>query len=166
MLEVADFNTASGAAVQLWDNVKEDSQIWLLVEVAEGLYKLENKLTGKVLDVINAGSPERRMAAPVGLYRQGQPALDVGAGGGRPLGVRSKLSGRVLDIVGMSQENGARLQIWDDVDGENQAWKFTEVKAAKKKPAAKRLPRRERRRKKDGPARRKRRLQNAAVSPL
>ena len=34
------FNTASGAAVQLWDNVKEDSQIWLLVEVAEGLYKL------------------------------------------------------------------------------------------------------------------------------
>ena len=50
--------------------------------------------------------------------------------------VRSKLSGRVLDIVGMSQENGARLQIWDDVDGENQAWKFTEVKAAKK-PAAK-----------------------------
>ena len=56
MLEVADFNTASGAAVQLWDNVKEDSQIWLLVEVAEGLYKLENKLTGKVLDVINAGS--------------------------------------------------------------------------------------------------------------
>ena len=56
MLEVADFNPASGAAVQLWDNVKEDSQIWLLVEVAEGLYKLENKLTGKVLDVINAGS--------------------------------------------------------------------------------------------------------------
>ena len=56
VLEVADFNTASGAAVQLWDNVKEDSQIWLLVEVAEGLYKLENKLTGKVLDVINAGS--------------------------------------------------------------------------------------------------------------
>ena len=50
--------------------------------------------------------------------------------------VRSKLSGRVLDIVGMSQENGASLQIWDDVDGENQAWKFTEVKAAKK-PAAK-----------------------------
>ena len=49
VLEVADFNTASGAAVQLWDNVKEDSQIWLLVEVAEGLYKLENKLTGKVL---------------------------------------------------------------------------------------------------------------------
>ena len=29
---------SSGAAVQLWDNVKEDSQIWLLVEVAEGLY--------------------------------------------------------------------------------------------------------------------------------
>lgn len=85
VLEVADFNTASGAAVQLWDNVKEDSQIWLLVEVAEGLYKLENKLTGKVLDVINAGSQNGAMAAPVGLYRQGQPALDAGAGGGRPL---------------------------------------------------------------------------------
>ena len=32
VLEVADFNTASGAAVQLWDNVKEDSQIWLSME--------------------------------------------------------------------------------------------------------------------------------------
>ena len=60
-----DFNTASGAAVQLWDNVKEDSQIWLLVAVAEGLYKLENKLTGKVLDVINAGSQNGAWLHPV-----------------------------------------------------------------------------------------------------
>ena len=150
VLEVADFNTASGAAVQLWDNVKEDSQIWLLVEVAEGLYKLENKLTGKVLDVINAGSQNGAWLHQwdyIGKDNQLwtlEPAAD-----GR-WKVRSKLSGRVLDIVGMSQENGARLQIWDDVDGENQAWKFTEVKAAKK----------------TGLPRRKRRLQNAAVSPL
>ena len=67
VLEVADFNTASGAAVQLWDNVKEDSQIWLLVEVAEGLYKLENKLTGKVLDVINAGHAPLRLERPMAL---------------------------------------------------------------------------------------------------
>ena len=108
VLEVADFNTASGAAVQLWDNVKEDSQIWLLVEVAEGLYKLENKLTGKVLDVINAGSQNGAWLHQwdyIGKDNQLwtlEPAAD-----GR-WKVRSKLSGRVLDIVGMSQENGAR----------------------------------------------------------
>lgn len=136
------------------------------MEVAEGLYKLENKLTGKVLDVINAGSQNGAWLHQwdyIGKDNQLwtlEPAAD-----GR-WKVRSKLSGRVLDIVGMSQENGARLQIWDDVDGENQAWKFTEVKAAKKPGGQKRLPRRERRRKKTGLPRRKRRLQNAAVSPL
>ena len=48
VLEVADFDHASGAAVQLWESTGVDSQKWLAVEVAEGVYKLENKLTGKV----------------------------------------------------------------------------------------------------------------------
>ena len=43
------------------------------------------------------------------------------------------------------------LQIWDDVDGENQAWKFTEVKAAKK-PAAKKAAAKRAAAEKDGPA--------------
>ncbi|MEG2205963.1 MAG: RICIN domain-containing protein, partial [Oscillospiraceae bacterium] len=50
-LEIADFNCASGAPVQLWENAKGDSQTWLLSEVAHGYFKIENKLSGKVLDV-------------------------------------------------------------------------------------------------------------------
>ena len=56
VLEVADFSHDSGALVQLWADAGEDSQRWVAVEVAEGLYKLENKLTGKVLDVIASGA--------------------------------------------------------------------------------------------------------------
>ena len=135
------------------------------MEVAEGLYKLENKLTGKVLDVINAGSQNGAWLHQwdyIGKDNQLwtlEPAAD-----GR-WKVRSKLSGRVLDIVGMSQENGARLQIWDDVDGENQAWKFTEVKAAKK-PAAKKTAAKSAAAEKDGPAKAEKTPQTRPVSPL
>ena len=44
----------------------------------------------------------------------------------------SKASGKVLDIVDMSMENGARVQIWDDVNGAMQTWKLTAVKEPKK----------------------------------
>ena len=55
--------------------------------------------------------------------------------------LRSKMSGKVLDIVDMNPENGAHVQIWEDVNGANQEWKLVEAKAPKKaaakKPAAK-----------------------------
>ena len=58
--------------------------------------------------------------------------------------IKSQLSGKCLDIAGISGENGSRLQIWEDVDGDNQKWTFAEIKTARtaakpaaKKPAAK-----------------------------
>ena len=74
VLEVADFDHASGAAVQLWENTGVDSQKWLAVEVVDGLYKLENKLTGKVLD------GKWVLGPPVGLHWKGQSALAVCGG--------------------------------------------------------------------------------------
>ncbi|MEG1873742.1 MAG: RICIN domain-containing protein [Ruthenibacterium sp.] len=50
--------------------------------------------------------------------------------------MRSKLSGKVVDVVGMVTENGAHVQIWEDVDGENQQWAFTAVTAAAPKKVA------------------------------
>ena len=54
------------------------------------------------------------------------------------------MSGKVLDIADMSEEDGAPAQIWEDVNGENQQWKLVAEEAEKttvtktvKKPAAK-----------------------------
>ena len=33
-------------------------------------------------------------------------------------------SGKVLDIVDMSDENGAPAQLWEDVNGDGQQWKL------------------------------------------
>ena len=57
------------------------------------------------------------------------------------------MADKALDIVDMSDEDGAPAQIWESVDGEGQQWKFvsTAPKAATKtvrKPAAKKAPRR------------------------
>ena len=42
-------------------------------------------------------------------------------------------SGKVLDIVDMSEEDGASAQLWDDVDGVGQQWKL--VPAGESAPA-------------------------------
>ena len=132
----------SGATVQLWENGNGDSQKWLAVEVETGWYKLQNKMSGKVLDVMSAGSDNgARLHAWDYVGKDNQLWAFEAVKGGFKL--RSKRSGRVLDIVDMSAENGARLQIWDDVDGENQVWVVTDEtaapakKTAAKKPAAK-----------------------------
>lgn len=46
----------------------------------------------------------------------------------------SKLSGRCLDVVGMSMEDGAGIQIWDYMGGDNQQWRIVDptVPAAEK----------------------------------
>lgn len=66
--------------------------------------------------------------------------------------LRSKVSGRCLDVVAMSVSDGARIQLWDDLDGENQKWMLIPVSAPKaekpveekkapaRKPAAKKAP--------------------------
>ena len=48
------------------------------------------------------------------------------------------MADKALDIVDMSDEDGAPAQIWESVEGEGQQWKFvsTQEKAPAKKPAA------------------------------
>ena len=41
--------------------------------------------------------------------------------------IKSNLAGKCLDLVNMNTENGAVLQIWADVNGDNQYWTINEV---------------------------------------
>lgn len=39
----------------------------------------------------------------------------------------SRFSGKAVDVDGFSQENGANIMLWDDLDGINQQWDITDL---------------------------------------
>ena len=81
--------------------------------MAEGLYKLENKLTGKVLDVIASGADNGAWVHQWDYLGKDNQLWELVPAGKGLYKIKSKLSGKVLDIVDMSAENGAHVQIWD-----------------------------------------------------
>ena len=47
VLEVEGGSSETGAAVQLWDAAAADHQQWKFLPAGDGVYKIENKATGK-----------------------------------------------------------------------------------------------------------------------
>ena len=137
VVEVADFNTENGAAIQLYDYAGEEWQQWSFVRAGEGVYRIKNRFTGKMLDLIASGVVDGTWLHQwEGANGSSQLwAVEFTADGHAK--IKSNLSGKCMDVVGMNQENGARLQIWQDVEGENQLWVLAEAKAVKKAPAVK-----------------------------
>ena len=124
VLEVENGSTENGAAIRMWKNQNEPWQQWQFIEEGERVYRIQNRFTGKVLDLVE------------GVHGSSQIWIVEPTNDGR-VKVRSNLSGKCMDIVGMSRENGARLQIWQDVNGDNQLWTITQAKEKKaKKPEA------------------------------
>ena len=41
--------------------------------------------------------------------------------------IKSKQTDKCIDISGISTEDGAKLQLWSDVDGNNQKWQMEEI---------------------------------------
>ena len=67
-----------------------------------------------------------------------QPAVGRGATNDGRVKIKSNLAGKLLD-PGMATENGTVLQIWADVNGDNQFWTINEV-TRKPKTSAKLPP--------------------------
>ena len=51
VVEVADYNIDNGAKIQLWDNVNAEWQQWNFVAAGDGVYRIQNRFTGKMLDL-------------------------------------------------------------------------------------------------------------------
>ena len=51
VIEVKDYNTDNGAKIQLWDNVNAEWQQWGFVRAGEGVYRIKNRFTGKMMDL-------------------------------------------------------------------------------------------------------------------
>ena len=53
VLEVADYNTENGAAIQLWNYEGQPWQQWTFEEAVEGQYRIKNRFTGKQREPID-----------------------------------------------------------------------------------------------------------------
>ena len=109
VLEVKNFNTENGAAIRLWDYAGHPWQQWKFVDAGDGRWRIENRFTGKM--------------------------IDLALGGGRTR-IRNVLADKYIDLVGMNTANGAQAQIWNYVSGGNQEWNLVRVDADAKQTFA------------------------------
>lgn len=134
-IEIEGSSPDNGALVQLCTPTGAENQQWKLVPVSGEYFQLQCRVSGKVMDVINAGTEN---GAWIHQWDYAGPDIDnqiwylVPAQDGY-FKIKSKQSDKCLDIVGISEAEGARVQIWEDLDGDNQKWKLEPAGA---KPAA------------------------------
>ena len=62
VVEVKDYNTENGAQIQLWDNANAEWQQWSFVRAGEGVYRIKNRFTGKMMDLDMGGVSDDRRA--------------------------------------------------------------------------------------------------------
>ena len=104
VLEVKNFNTENGAAIQLWSYAGHPWQQWQFVDAGEGRWRICNRFTGKMMDLALGGVVEGTW-----LHQWGRTS-------------------------GLSQcwaleptANGAQAQIWNFVAGGNQEWTLERI---------------------------------------
>ena len=125
----------NGGAVQLGVYTHKETQEWAFLRVGEGVYRIKNRGTGKMLDLMMGGSADGTWLHQWEDANCSSQMWIVEPSNDGRVKLHSQLAaGKCVDVVGMSSEAGARLQIWQDVNGENQLWTIRE--AAEKKPRA------------------------------
>ena len=119
VLEVKNFNTENGAAIQLWSYAGHPWQQWQFVDAGEGRWRICNRFTGKMMDLALGGVVEGTW-----LHQWGRTsglsqcwALEPTRSGRTR--IRNVLADKYIDLVGMNTANGAQAQIWNFVAGGN-----------------------------------------------
>ena len=119
VLEVKNFNTENGAAIGLWDYAGHPWQQWQFVDAGEGRWRIQNRFTGKFIDLALGGVIEgtwlHQWSRSSGLSQCW--ALEPTRSGRTR--IRNVLADKYIDLVGMNTANGAQAQIWNYVSGGN-----------------------------------------------
>ena len=127
MLEVKNFNTENGAAIQLWSYAGHPWQQWQFVDAGGGRWRICNRFTGKMIDLALGGVVEgtwlHQWSRTSGLSQcwELEPTRN-----GRTR-IRNALADKYIDLVGMNTANGAQAQIWNFVSGGNQEWPLERI---------------------------------------
>ena len=127
VLEVKNFNTENGAAIQLWSYAGHPWQQWQFVDAGEGRWRICNRFTGKMMDLALGGVVEgtwlHQWDRTSGLSQCW--ALEPTRSGRTR--IRNVLADKYIDLVGMNTSNGAQAQIWNFVAGGNQEWTLERI---------------------------------------
>lgn len=128
-----------GGTVRLGKYDHKPEQEWSFVREGDGVYRIRNRASGKLLDLTMTGTANGtwlHLWEDVGGTSQMWAVEPTPAGTVR---LRSSwASGKCIDTVGMGANDGAILQIWQEAAGDDQLWTISEVKdRAKRAPAKK-----------------------------
>ncbi len=111
-------------------------QEWSFVRVGDGVYRIRNRASGKLIDLMMTGTANGtwlHLWEDVGGTSQMWTVEPTPAGTVR---LRSSWAGgKCIDTVGMGVADGAQLQIWQETAGEDQLWTIAEVKDRAKRAA-------------------------------
>ncbi len=136
----------NGGAIQLATSTKAENQQWMFLRMGEGVYRIQNRGTGKMMDLMMNGTVDGTWLHQWEDVNGSSQLWIVEAVNDGTVKIKAQLAPtKCIDVVGMSNEDGAHIQIWEDVNGDNQKWTIDEVKERKaaakketeKKPAAK-----------------------------
>ena len=101
MLEVKNFNTENGAAIQLWSYAGHPWQQWQFVDAGEGRWRICNRFTGKMMDLALGGVVEAH-GCTSGAAPAAEPVLGAGATRSGRTRIRNVLADKYIDLVGMN----------------------------------------------------------------
>ena len=128
-----------GGTVRLGKYDHKPEQEWAFIRVGDGVYRIRNRASGKLLDLTMTGTANGtwlHLWEDVGGTSQMWTVQPTPEGTVR---LRSSWAGgKCVDTVGMGAAVGTVLQIWQEVPGaEDQLWVISEVKERAKRAAKK-----------------------------
>ena len=131
-LDVRGNSRAKGAPAQLWSDAGSANQRWQL-QADGGYYSLTARHSGKVLSVQDSGALKGTDAlqldgAPPG-QNDGQLWTLLQVGANRYTLAPKRAPQLRLDVAGARQDNGARVQLWDENGTCAQTWRLVRVAA-------------------------------------
>ena len=114
-------STADGARVLQWGDTGTADHLWTAVLGGDGLLRVRNQHTGKVLAVDGTGNGGRAVSTTDTGASTQRWRLRYGSGGYFRL---QSATGRVLGVDAMSTTQGAAVLIWDDTGTADHLWRF------------------------------------------
>lgn len=131
VIEAVEANE-NGGAIQLATSTKAENQQWMFLRMGEGVYRIQNRGTGKMMDLMMNGTADGTWLHQWEDVNGSSQLWIVEAVNDGTVKIKAQLAPtKCIDVVGMSNEDGAHIQIWEDVNGDNQKWTIDEVKERK-----------------------------------
>lgn len=118
-----------GGDIRLGKYDHKPEQEWAFVRVGDGVYRIRNRASGKMIDLMMTGTANGtwlHLWEDVGGTSQMWTVRPTPEGTVRL--VSSWAGGKCVDTVGLGAPSGAILQIWQETAGDDQLWTLSEVK--------------------------------------